>query len=686
MNAPFAINLGAMCKQRLRFCFLMLAFVFLAGCAREKAPNVVLITLDTLRADFLGCYGSGWVETPNLDALAATGVRFENATCQIPATLTSHTCILTSLYPRTSGVRFGSLLVPDEVTTLPEILKDRGYQTAAFVSAVVLEKKYNLDQGFDLYDDGPLRPVERRAFEVNEKIFEWLDQGRDPKKPVFLWAHYYDAHSPYEPPSLWDKKYDPDYEGPLSGSSSNITQMIASRGVGVSARDLRHLKALYAGEVSALDEQLGPLFDRLAQKLGAENTILAVLADHGESLGERNKFFHGEDLYEPAMRIPFLVSWPGKIEAGKTIRQLVHTLDFMPTLLGLLGIPTPDEAEGEDLSSWLLGEPPQESRNLYAFLETEESYLQEGDKILGARAGKYKFIHNRAHRRPPALYGRIANRSLDRPMFAQVFVKDASYALVSAHIRYHPSEESRELGNTAPNLRNIPTTFVDAVAFGSDPLHTLALNQGGLQRPNPGWRPIVTPNLLERAREYGETMEYPTDWMTVESLMVDLAAPWTVDSNSATLDNLELVVYRARPESPDWTKEVFADMETGRAADSLIESATGPPRTSKREWVKDSAFPGPMNLSVKVLVQYTRVPELERLDELYDLDEDAWEDHNLLSPVGEGAAEAAETERLRENFIDRISEWARGESSYQAGAAELSAEEREMLESIGYNR
>ena len=661
--------------------------VLLSGCGKESSPHVVLVTLDTLRADFLGCYGNDWVETPNLDAFAAGGARFEQATCQIPATLTSHTCILSSLYPRTSGVRFGSFLVPDELTTLPEILKGEGYQTAAFVSALVLEKKYNLDQGFDLYDDGPLHPVERPATEVNEKIFDWLDTGRDPEKPVFLWAHYYDAHSPYEPPAPWDKKYDPDYEGPLTGSSSNLTQLIAARGVGATQRDLRHLHALYAGEVSALDEQLGKLLDRLSEKLGPENTIVAILSDHGESLGERNKFFHGEDLYAPAMNIPFLVSWPGRIEPGKTIGELAHTLDVAPTILGLLGIPPMPEAEGDDLSVRLLGAPPEEQRNLVAFLETEEPYIQEGDKVLGARSDKYKFIHNRAHRRPPVLYGRLINRPLDRNMFGQVFVKDASYALISAHIRYHPNQDSLKLGNEAPNLRDIPTTFVDAAPFGSDPLHARALKEGGLKQPNPGWRPIVTPNLFERAREYGETMEFPTEWMAVESLMVDLAAPWTEDTNEATLDNLELVVYQAGPERPDWTTEVFADLETGKASDSLIESATGPSRSSRREWVQDTAFPGSLNLSVRITVDFQRFPEHERLDEVYDLTVDPLETRNLFktSPAS-GEVGAPDVADLRDSFVDRIEAWARGTPAYEAGAAELSAEDREKLESIGYNR
>lgn len=676
--------------RRLRTFLVLIGAVgaLLAGCGKKSPPpNLVLVTLDTPRADFLGCYGNEWVETPNLDAFAAGGARFDQVTCQIPATLTSHTCILSSLYPKTSGVRFGSFLVPDEVTTLPEVLKENGYQTAAFISAVVLEKKYNLDQGFDLYDDGPLHPVERPAAEVNQKIFEWLESGRDLEKPVFLWAHYYDTHSPYEPPAPWDNKYDPDYEGPLSGSSSNITQLIAARGVGASARDIAHLHALYAGEVSALDEQVGKLLDRISEKLGRENTIVAILSDHGESLGERQKFFHGEDLYEPAMRIPWLVSWPGKIEPGKVVAELAHTLDVAPTLLGLLGISALPEAEGDDLSGRLLGSPPDETRNLVAYLETEEPYIQEGDKILGARTEKYKFIHNRARRRPPALYGRLVNRPLDRNMFAQVFVKDASYALVGAHIRFHPNAESLRLGSGAPGLRDIPTTSIDAAPFGSDPIHTRALNEGGLARPNPGWRPVVTPNLFDRAREYGETMEYPTQWMAVESLMVDLAAPWTEDTNQATLDNLELVVYQAGPERPDWTTEVVVDHETGKAADSLIASATGPPRNSQQEWVeKDSAFPGNLNLSVRIKVTYERVPEYERLDEIYDLVADPLETKNLIKQGSTETTVGPDLEDLHASFVDRVQSWAGGTGGYEAGAAELSAEEREKLESIGYNR
>jgi hypothetical protein len=134
--------------------------------------------------------------------------------------------------------------------------------------------------------------------------------------------------------------------------------------------------------------------------------------------------------------------------------------------------------------------------------------------------------------------------------------------------------------------------------------------------------------------------------MAVESLMVDLAAPWTVDSNEAMIDNLELVVYQARPEAPDWTKEGIADHETGKAADSLIESATGPPRMSKREWVKDSAFPGPLNLSVKLSVQYQRNPEAERLDELYDMTIDGMEARNLLKPSQAGTTDATDSEKL----------------------------------------
>jgi len=211
-------------KNLARTLAWLIPILFALGCdRREPPPNIVLVTLDTTRPDYLGCYGNDWIETPNFDRVASEGALFEDAVCQIPTTLSSHTAILTSLYPRTNGVRSGVAIVPSEITTLPEHLKSLGYQTAAFVAAAVLEKKYHLDQGFETYDDGPFHPVERPAVEVNAKVLDWLEKSHDPKKPVFLWIHYYDPHSPYQPDKEWVEKYTPAYQGSITGAADLIS-------------------------------------------------------------------------------------------------------------------------------------------------------------------------------------------------------------------------------------------------------------------------------------------------------------------------------------------------------------------------------------------------------------------------------------------------------------------------------
>jgi arylsulfatase A-like enzyme len=664
---------------------LFLVSTLLAGCGqKEQAPNIVLITLDTVRSDYLGCYGSSWVKTPNLDAFAEKGVLFNEATCLIPATLTSHTSLLTSLYPRKSGVRFGSFVVPEEVTTLAERLSDQGYQTAAFLSAAVLEKKYGLNQGFAVYDDGPLHPFERSAEEINEKVFDWLETRHDPKKPAFLWIHYYDAHTPYHPPAPWDKEYDPDYQGKLTGASSDITQLLVARGIGATTEDLNHLRALYAGEISALDERVGELFRKLDSTLKPENTLTAVLSDHGEMLGEHHKFFHGEDLYDPALLVPFILTYPGKIPAGRVVEEFVSLLDFAPTVLSLAVLPPLEGAEGADLSPWILEESPPESRRLNAFLESEEPFLNEGDKVLGARTDRWKYIDNRAMKRPPALYGRLVNEYLDRPMFAQVFVKGSTQVSVSAHIRYH-SRDTLPMRSNAPNLSAIPSTYIRAIPFGSDPAHLEALESGALGKPNEGWRAIATPNLYERAKEFGEVNNYPTDFMVIESVAVDMAVPWNQFRNEALIDNLELVALQD-PKGGVWRRmRPIADMETGKAADTLVEAATGPLRAFKSDWGQDSAFPGPLNLSQKLTVRFLPMPQGEEVNELYDLAKDPGETHNLFRAT-DNEAEREQILEVGQGLAERVTDWVQGTQGYTASSAALSAEERDQMQRVGYFR
>jgi arylsulfatase A-like enzyme len=230
--------------------------------------NLVLVTIDTLRADRLGCYGYTKIETPNLDALAARGVLFENAVASAPLTPPSHASMFTGQYPYLHGVRnTGGFVLQSSSTTLAEILQEQGWDTAAFVGASVLKKLFGFHQGFTVYDDQMPRPdasrqsreyPERPAGEVVNRALRWLEAQSG--KPFFLWVHVFDPHLPYEPPGEFRQKY--------SGRP-------------------------YDGEVAYVDHELGRLFEAVRKKAPAEATLWAVLSDHGESLGEHGEFTHG---------------------------------------------------------------------------------------------------------------------------------------------------------------------------------------------------------------------------------------------------------------------------------------------------------------------------------------------------------------------------------------------------------
>jgi len=314
------------------------------------SPSVLLITLDTTRADRLEPYGAVDVETPALAALAAQGVVFEQAMAVAPITAPTHASLLTGLYPLRHGVHDnGRQRLADAIPTLAERLVASGYRTAAFVSAAVLERRYGLDQGFELYDDdlaasGSRRQarmmVERPAAVTVERAGAWLD-GLEAGESFFLWVHLFEPHTPYEPPSPWREKY-------------------AGRP--------------YDGEVAAMDEQIGRLLRH--PRLGAEDAIVVAVGDHGESLGEHGEGTHGLLLYEATLRIPWILRLPGG-PAGQRFAAPVSQVDLLPTVLAALSLPwappTLSESAGDEMLDGrnllpeLLGEvPPGIESSLYA--------------------------------------------------------------------------------------------------------------------------------------------------------------------------------------------------------------------------------------------------------------------------------------------------------------------------------
>ncbi len=280
--------------------------------------NLVLITLDTTRADHLGSYGWKDARTPNLDALAARGTRFVRCDTAAPVTLPSHATILTGLFPPRTGVRDnGTFVLAEKVETLAERLAAHGYDTAAVVSAIVLARRHGLNQGFRIYDDD-LGAGFAAGTEVAERQAEpttaaALAAAARLKPPFFLWVHYYDPHEEYRPPTRF------------AAAATGPTR-------------------LYDAEIAAVDDQIGVLLAKLPKDVD-----VVVVGDHGEMLGEHGELHHGLLLYRAARRVPLIVAGPG-VPAGRTEECLVRTADVAPTLLALAGVPLPGGGlDGESL-------------------------------------------------------------------------------------------------------------------------------------------------------------------------------------------------------------------------------------------------------------------------------------------------------------------------------------------------
>lgn len=328
--------------------------------------NVLVITIDTLRADRVGCYGYTPADTPNIDALAANGALFLDAMASVPITLASHATIFTGLYPPRHTVRNngGFLLSPEQVT-LAERLSDAGYDTAAFISAYVLMARYGLDQGFDVYDDDLLSGsgvggnndvVDRPANEVNDSFLKWYGQRRqaEANPPFFAWIHYYDPHSPYEPPPPFDRRF---------------------------------VDEPYDGEIAFADAQLGRVIEALQDAAELDKTLIVLLSDHGESHGEHGEASHSHLIYDATMKVPLILSNPRLFPQPQIIGgSVAATADVVPTVLSLLGLPAEDDWDGVNLVA-----PPSVGRAVY--IESLVPKLMNGwSPLYGMRAFGEKYI------------------------------------------------------------------------------------------------------------------------------------------------------------------------------------------------------------------------------------------------------------------------------------------------------
>ena len=382
--------------MKIRRAAALLVILFLCGCRHEEARryNVLLVTLDTFRADRLDA------QTPNLERLASRAVRFENASSPVPLTLPAHASILSATLPLHHGLRNnGAGSFPTDRETLAALFHGAGYRTGAFVSSFVLDHRFGLDRGFDRYDDEVSRDpgnastydAERRGGDTVDRAVDWL-KGAD-SRPSFTWVHLYDAHAPYAPPSPYPQTYD--------------------------------------GEIAYLDVQVG----RLLGAVDAENTVIVVVGDHGESLGEHGELTHGLLLYEPTLHVPMLLAAP-KVKP-RVVHAAVSTIDLAPTLAALAGTPFQSKSDGRDLSKD--GEPA--AAEIYA--ETQYPAIFGWSELAMLRRGNIKYIASPA----PELFDLASDPRETRNVLAD---DRRAYRSLSAQL------DSLRASAVTPNAKSTP--------------------------------------------------------------------------------------------------------------------------------------------------------------------------------------------------------------------------------------
>lgn len=384
--------------------------------------SVLLVTLDTTRADRLGCYGRAGAATPNLDALAARGVLFRQAYAHVPLTCPSHASMLTGRLPTRHGVRDnGGYVLAPEIPTVAERFQAAGHRTGAFVSAFVLDRRFGLARGFGTYHDRvpPGRAADQgdpshrsvRAEDTVGRAMQWLSAAT--AQPFFLWVHLFDPHHPYEPPEPFASRFRADP---------------------------------YDGELAYLDAQLG----RLIEAAAARGALVAVMGDHGEGLGDHQEVTHSYFVYSNTQRVPFLLSLPGHLPAGTAVDGVVRGVDLAPTLLDLAGLPALPETDGSSLVPWLTGRRDGDAGP--AYLESYHPRFWWGaSELLGLRSGRWLFIE--APR--PELYDVAADPAEKANLAAS---RPAELEALRARLRTFnaggpPAPAGRVDAETARNLR-----------------------------------------------------------------------------------------------------------------------------------------------------------------------------------------------------------------------------------------
>jgi arylsulfatase A-like enzyme/Flp pilus assembly protein TadD len=381
-----------------------------AGLRKDRDFNIIVITLDTTRADRLPSYGCRDVVTPTLDAFAARGVRFEKCYAQTPLTLPSHTTLMTGTLPLFHGIRDnGGFFVPEKLKTMAELFKDKGYETGAFIAAYVLDSKWGLNQGFDTYFDKfdlskfkrvSLGTVQRPANEILDQALPWLEERK--AKRFFAWLHLYDPHTPYEPPPPYDRLY-------------------ANRP--------------YLGEIAFADSEIGRLWGWLQSNGLLEKTFIVFAGDHGESLGEHEEQSHGFFVYQAAIHVPLIVVTPFAKLQGVVSPEVTTLADVLPTVCDMAGLPVPAEVQGKSLLPAFFGRRRKETPLAYS--ETYYPRFHYGwSDLKSVQDGRHKLILAPV----PELYDVVADPREEKNL---VYLEKKVYENLNAEAEAFISRASR---------------------------------------------------------------------------------------------------------------------------------------------------------------------------------------------------------------------------------------------------
>lgn len=425
---------------------LLLFFVVfvLFGCKHKEGrvseegvrPDIVLISIDSLRADHLGCYGYRRQTSPVIDRIASEGVSFENAFSTTSWTLPAHGALFTGLYDSAHGVVTTKQRLSEAHLTLAEVLLEEGYQTAGFYGGPYLHPAFGLDQGFETYqscmtelpDDAEdenvrknLRKHSRRSHvditgpRTVEKFSSWL--GTVSEKPLFAFLHMWDVHYDYIPPEKYIEMFDPEYKGKIDSSNFMQNDQINPF---MSKRDMEHIIALYDGEIRFTDDMIGNILGVLQSHGRLNNTLIVIFSDHGDEFFEHGGKGHQRTLYDELIKIPLIFYWPGHFPEGKTIKQQAQIVDIMPTILDLVGIPLTRAVQGRSLVDNLSGSK-MSARPTFCELLVNKPYQRvirtSNIKILvNERTGQWVYfdlLKDPGERRPITRMNKEVHRNLE---------------------------------------------------------------------------------------------------------------------------------------------------------------------------------------------------------------------------------------------------------------------------------